>query len=121
MKVVKIIYNIIQGLASIVFLYALFCVTILIGAIFPDSSLFLIFQSFTLLFTILGIILFINSIIGIFCSNTLTIRIISIINITVLLIFSCLINFNYDLTTGLIILIIGAMNGIIGVNYHEIN
>lgn len=118
MKVVKIIYNIIQGLASIVFLYALFCVAILVGAIFPDNSLFLIFQSFTLIFTILGIILFVNSIIGIFCFNALTIKIISTINIVILLIFSCLINFNYDLTMGLIIFIITIMNTIIGVNYE---
>ncbi len=118
MKVVKIIYSLIQGLASIVFLYGLFCVTLLLGALFPDSPFFLMLQSFTLIFAILGVILFINSIIGMVCSNTLTIRIISIINVIVLLIFSCLINFNYDLTTALIILIIAAMNTIIGVNYE---
>lgn len=122
MKAFKVLYNILQSFISIFFLYLVFCVSVLLASIFQalfgDLEIFLLLQATALAFAIIGFILLVNSIILIFAKKVITVKVVSVINNFLLLLFAILINFQFDIIVGVIVSVMMIANFIVAIKYN---
>lgn len=119
MKIFKIIGNIIQIIASAWFTYIIFVLSMLANAIGGEADPIIVFQSFILIYFIMGIILLVNSIISLFVNKFKIIEILSIINFCVIALFLILTQFKVTIYMLIIACLLAIFNLVIAIFYKE--
>ena len=101
MKVFKIISNILQLAGAGYYLYYFVSLVLMLAAWSGESILTVIFSGLVWAYLLIGIVLALNAIIGIFVKKTYKVRTLSIINLALMLAYSVLIGFNFELYFGI--------------------
>lgn len=96
MKIFKTIGNILQLAGAGWFSYFIFVLSMLGNIIGGGSDSNILFQSFILIYLLIGIILVITAFIGLFVTKTKKVRILSILNISLIALYCLLVQFHFD-------------------------
>lgn len=97
MRGFKVISNILQLAGAAYYLYYFINLTIMLASLAGTSLIEIIFSSTLWLFLLIGLIIAINAIIGLFIKKTIPIKILSVINLGVIAGYAILVQFNFEL------------------------